>query len=215
MKQQRCPNCDTLNPPSTTRCLHCDESLDATMTVRDKAVREQMLQAAKTKTLNPEDVDNVETRPPAFDASAYETGSEHKEDISTRRVEADREPDKEIRIGTVRLKGDLVLTELQTETEFKILQVYLDEVVIGRRDKDANFKPTVDVTELNGHKLGVSRRHASIRWENGLLVIVDHNSRNGTFLNGKRIVPEQARILRNNDIVSVGLMKFKLSYRKS
>ena len=46
---------------------------------------------------------------------------------------------------------------------------------------------------------GVSRTHAELRYDNGRFLIVDLNSQNGTWLNGRRI--EQAEVARDSEIV--------------
>jgi pSer/pThr/pTyr-binding forkhead associated (FHA) protein len=55
-----------------------------------------------------------------------------------------------------------------------------DLIRIGRMpDSDVNFDPEVD--------LDASGRHAEIRNENGRYLLIDTGSRNGTWLNGRRI----------------------------
>lgn len=55
-----------------------------------------------------------------------------------------------------------------------------DLIRIGRMpDSDVNFDPEVD--------LDASGRHAEIRSEDGLYLLIDAGSRNGTWLNGERI----------------------------
>lgn len=48
----------------------------------------------------------------------------------------------------------------------------------------------------------VSRRHARVESRNGIVFLDDLGSRNGTFLNGKRL--REALELRNGDAVDVG-----------
>lgn len=47
----------------------------------------------------------------------------------------------------------------------------------------------------------ISRKHASIQLERGSYYIRDNNSSNGTFLNGRRLIPEKAEELRDNDMI--------------
>lgn len=47
----------------------------------------------------------------------------------------------------------------------------------------------------------VSRRHAALLWKDGLVVIEDNESANGTFVNGKRIAKAKVR---ENDTVWLG-----------
>lgn len=48
---------------------------------------------------------------------------------------------------------------------------------------------------------GVSRRHATLRWHDGIVTLVDNGSKNGTFVNGKRV--SQVDIT-ENDTVCLG-----------
>jgi len=65
---------------------------------------------------------------------------------------------------------------------------------IGRMpDSDINFDPEVD--------LDASGRHAEIRSEGGRYILVDMGSRNGTWLNGRRI---KHAALRTDDEIELG-----------
>jgi hypothetical protein len=121
--------------------------------------------------------------------------------------------DSVLRIGAVRFKGDLVLKHQDTATDFTIKNNNLQEVVIGRLDRVTGFAPTVDLTEVGGKVKGVSRRHATISIRGDLLVITDHNSMNGTFLNGQRLVPEQARVLRDTDVLRIGRVSLLIHFK--
>ena len=76
------------------------------------------------------------------------------------------------------------------------------------------YQSRVDLSELEAHKFGVSRRHATLSRERHLLKIVDHHSVNGTFLNGQKLVPEQSRIVRDKDIIRLGGMVLQIFYVK-
>ncbi|MEO8704980.1 MAG: ATP-binding cassette domain-containing protein [Kofleriaceae bacterium] len=54
----------------------------------------------------------------------------------------------------------------------------------------------------------VSRRHADLKWEHGKHVLYDHDSANGTFVNGHRVRGSVA--LAPNDVVQIGT--FRLTY---
>ena len=72
-------------------------------------------------------------------------------------------------------------------------------ITIGRAVPDEEM-PTVDLSEDDS----VSRRHAEIRWTDGGYVIADFGSKNGTWVNGQRIDPNQPVRLRDGDRVAVG-----------
>ncbi|MBN1551554.1 FHA domain-containing protein [bacterium] len=55
--------------------------------------------------------------------------------------------------------------------------------------------------------LMVSRQHALLCWENDVFVLKDLNSRNGTFLNGKKI---SSVALKDGDIIKIGSYEFAL-----
>jgi hypothetical protein len=86
------------------------------------------------------------------------------------------------------------------------------EVILGRKTGEA-AEPLVDLTDLDGFAKGVSRRHALIRaLENGY-VIVDLNSSNGTWLNGKRLAPTKANDLASGSAVQLGHLKLFIIYQ--
>ena len=71
----------------------------------------------------------------------------------------------------------------------------LEPVVVGR---SAQAKVSVDDE-------GVSRRHFLVRREGGYYVIKDLNSRNGTWINGRRVFAEK---LSHNDCIRAGQTEF-------
>ena len=50
----------------------------------------------------------------------------------------------------------------------------------------------------------ISRRHAEITWDGVRCAVTDLSSRNGTFVNGKRLTPNWPETLRSGDRVSFG-----------
>lgn len=58
---------------------------------------------------------------------------------------------------------------------------------VGRTDPYSDFVPELDLTRFDGQSRGVSRRHATIRWDEAAFVICDNHSSNGTWLNGERL----------------------------
>ena len=80
----------------------------------------------------------------------------------------------------------------------EVLQDYLlekFETSIGRA-------PTSDIL-LSKDKL-TSRRHATIRYENGNYVLRDERSANGTFVNGQQLEEMTPRTLQNGDHIGIG-----------
>lgn len=54
----------------------------------------------------------------------------------------------------------------------------------------------------------VSRRHAAIRWRDGLWVLIDLDSTNGTWLNGRRV--RTSAPVRRGDVVQLGAVPVRL-----
>lgn len=67
-----------------------------------------------------------------------------------------------------------------------------EEVILGRSAECALQLPAA----------GASRRHASVGWSNGAVVLRDLGSTNGTYLNGQRVSQETA--LRSGDRIRIG-----------
>jgi len=56
----------------------------------------------------------------------------------------------------------------------------------------------------------ISRIHCTIqRQEDGSYLIIDEESRNGTFLNGKRIYSNEEHTLKDGDEIRIGATKFR------
>lgn len=103
----------------------------------------------------------------------------------------------------------LTLPELRVTVVHRrhVLTIRSAVIHIGRADPEAGFNPELDLTPFDGLERGVSRRHATIQWAEGGLVLIDQHSSNGTWLEGVRLVagyayqmPPQATI-RFGDLV--------------
>jgi pSer/pThr/pTyr-binding forkhead associated (FHA) protein len=86
----------------------------------------------------------------------------------------------------------LIVTEKGTEDK-KVVEFGPEGASIGRSEENAVSLPSK----------GISRKHASIRVAGGNCFIIDLGSGNGTFLNGTRVPPNEERILRHGDIISI------------
>lgn len=90
----------------------------------------------------------------------------------------------------------------------------MTRILIGRRDDDAGFFPTIDLVPYYGLMLGVSRRHAELTLEKGKCQIKDLNSSNGTWLNQTKLIPDEIYEVHNGDQIRLGrlLMAVFLSH---
>ena len=86
------------------------------------------------------------------------------------------------------------------------------EYAIGWRDARALVGPEVDLTEIGGSSLGVSRKHAILRQSHGQWTIEDLGSTNGTFLNESPVAPRTPTILNDRTTIRVGNVKLFFRY---
>lgn len=88
-----------------------------------------------------------------------------------------------------------------------------DTIVVGRatRAADADL-PDVDLTPFSAAQQGVSRAHLRLARRSNLVYVTDLDSRNGTWLNGKRLVGQNERLVRDGDSLQLGKLKVTLRF---
>src|SRR4051794_11549601 len=73
----------------------------------------------------------------------------------------------------------------------EVIRMPIDsELLIGRVSSDQTVFNGLDLSAYQASEFGVSRRHATIRWQGTNLVVTDLHSNNGTILNGTQLQPE-------------------------
>jgi hypothetical protein len=113
--------------------------------------------------------------------------------------------------------GDVIVSEqmpILLEIEGQQVAVPVAEVVtVGRvSDIPDDSRPDVDLSLFNAGDKGVSRKHIKIKRKNILIYVADLGSTNGTMLNGKRLIPNAERLLRNGDELTLGRLKVKVKF---
>jgi hypothetical protein len=87
------------------------------------------------------------------------------------------------------------------------------EVVLGRsHDEPSLALPDVDLTPYNAAEYGVSRRHLALTRDHDTISVVDLGSANNTYLNGQRLIPNEHRILRDNDELRLGRLVIRVAF---
>jgi pSer/pThr/pTyr-binding forkhead associated (FHA) protein len=87
------------------------------------------------------------------------------------------------------------------------------ETIFGRRDPATGAMPDIDLTPFAGYRMGVSRRHAAIRFGEGqTLDLWDLGSSNGTFLNGTRLSAHRPYRLHDGDEIRLGQMMIRVYF---
>ena len=87
-----------------------------------------------------------------------------------------------------------------------------EEIVIGRR-AGVTSDVSLDLAPVGGYHLGLSRRHAVIRWTEGGYEVLDLGSVNGTWLNDERLVPHRAYPLPSGSHLRLASMRLFVLYR--
>lgn len=80
----------------------------------------------------------------------------------------------------------------------KLISVNRDKFLIGRSD-ECHLRPKSE---------SISRRHCAIVRKDGRILVIDLKSRNGTDINGKKLDPSRAKILKDGDHIKVGKLEF-------
>ena len=96
------------------------------------------------------------------------------------------------------------LIEERSGTRFVLT---VDDSHVGRVDRSSGMKPQIDLTAFDTERT-LSRRHARIiRRGSTYFVREETSSRNGTFVNGRRIEAAADVELHDGDDVRFGLVK--------
>ena len=85
-----------------------------------------------------------------------------------------------------------------------------DDLLVGRKDNARGIFPDVDLGLDEGYDAGVSRRHAILSPTPSGWVVEDLVSANGTFLNGKRVQPQQPVPMRSGDELKLGTLLLRV-----
>ncbi len=88
------------------------------------------------------------------------------------------------------------------------------EQIIGRKDNRTGATPTIDLSEEGGYEGGVSRQHAILSVQNGVCLIEDLESSNGTFVNGRLLEAYQPTPLHHRDNLTLGKLLLRVDFRE-
>jgi hypothetical protein len=87
------------------------------------------------------------------------------------------------------------------------------EIIIGRTSDGAPAPEAfLDLSNLNAGTMGVSRRHVMIRRTASGYEVVDLSSRNGTWLNAERLVPDRPYPFPSGSQLRIGNMRLLIMY---
>jgi hypothetical protein len=94
-----------------------------------------------------------------------------------------------------------------------LLDIDKEKMFIGWRKEEIDIKPDIDLTHYGAFAMGVSRQHALLEYYQGSLWLRDLDSKNGTYIN-KRRLPIDTRVrLYNGLILHLGKLALQIFYR--
>lgn len=134
--------------------------------------------------------------------------------VQTRGLATNADITPQLRWGTAYFGDDTLLRMKVRDTNATIEAAFSGSCILGRTADGAGPAPDVDLTEHRAEELGVSRHHVRLRRETSTVMIEDLGSRNGTFLNGARMIPYQPRVLRNGDELRLGLLVLRVAFAR-
>ncbi|MEO1665686.1 MAG: FHA domain-containing protein [Chloroflexota bacterium] len=164
----------------------------------------------------PDDPDATQDTRIVSEPVADDAAASPPEEQETRSIKDYLEPpDIQGRWGTSNLrKGTILAVEILAPVA-ATLEFEVDDMVvlsIGRVHAAEGVAPDIDMSTPGFAEAGISRRHAVIEKKDNWIVLRDLGSKNGTYLNGIPLVPNQPRVLRNGDEVRFGLVKTRVTF---
>ncbi|MCS7285914.1 MAG: FHA domain-containing protein [Anaerolineae bacterium] len=78
------------------------------------------------------------------------------------------------------------------------------EIIIGRADPSAGFRPHLDLSDRGGLEKGVSRRHLRLFRQGKRVYAEDLGSYNGSFINNSRLLPFAPQVIASGDELRLG-----------
>lgn len=160
--------------------------------------------------------ENCGKKNPADESYCYSCG--HILPAGMRAIATQTLPDSQslqpqVRWGTAYF-GDQTILRIQVRNFDETIETRFDhECIIGRAFGDTH--PDVDLGPYEAVNKGVSRQHVKLIRQNATIMIEDLDSANGTYLNGQKLVPHQARVLRNEDELCLGHLVVRVSFMHS
>ncbi len=104
--------------------------------------------------------------------------------------------------------------DVDRNNTYEIRPQKVGEITIGRKNKNSEEVPTIDLTDHSAEERGVSRRHLSLHYDHNdkVLRAVDRGSANGTYVNGQHLHRNEIRVLRNGDELRLGKLVMSVKF---
>jgi hypothetical protein len=101
------------------------------------------------------------------------------------------------------------------KTVLRRLELYSHQntYILGRFSDSDRYTNYIDLSPFGAQELGVSRNHVQIQMEGDTIYLTDLNSRNGTYLYGSRLEPNQPVSLQSGTSLILGRLYLQLVFR--
>lgn len=87
------------------------------------------------------------------------------------------------------------------------------QTTLGRIDQVDAQAICLNLSSYDAREQGMSRKHAMLHRSNVMLEIQDLDSKNGTYLNGYRLLPNETRVLRDRDELLLGNLRIRIAFQ--
>jgi len=101
--------------------------------------------------------------------------------------------------------------DTSASAEFTFTAPGIEGYVLGRSDAGSSYVPEVDLAPYNAQQYGISRRHAALVRNAGIVHVIDLGSMNGTFVNSKRLSPQTPVPLKEGDRLSLANLLLEIT----
>jgi hypothetical protein len=106
--------------------------------------------------------------------------------------------------GEALIKANQTVSLYTTVSSNPIHLPRVEQVILGRIAKNGSDQADIDLSQHGAEEYGVSRIHAAVSINQNQVRITDLGSRNGTYLNSRKLSPNVPTILCNGDEIRLG-----------
>ncbi len=210
----KCPACENLNPPENVACEVCGTDLHGNIDEEDAPAT---LSSTDTATMAPPAADATANAAPVADTTPDTTSlivaadSAATTAASTDTADTTAAPDTTATPVTPTATpaaagslapGQVKLTVEQGMTVGKQFVLGDVEMLVGREDEDEQIYPDIDLGDQDeGY---VHRKHATLKFENGQLLVTHLGGANRSRLNNKPIGDNEPQAVNIGDKIAFG-----------
>ena len=108
--------------------------------------------------------------------------------------------------------GEAVIMLRVAETTENVVLEPGRQTTLGRYDPQREQQPDIDFGPYGALENGVSNLHSMIEHSDSGVKIKDMGSTNGTYVNGRRLTPDNFYILQNGDELRLGKLQLVIHF---